>query len=275
MKKDEFKAVPGTRGYITENGVELVITHGDFAKLRKMCTVTNKSVMFQLQRANKALAYFEECLKQADNDLGPGSTKAIMLEEKIEDKRQEVEKLRPNVKKEYWGDNEDGTLSLPAGFWWMCENITNNDHLNTEVPYVPLPEKNGRTPRDYQIEVTKELLKHKRATCEMPTGTGKTVMISMVCNSMLEAKKRVCIIEPTVELVEQTTNAMKVYFDKVCAVGGGRKFKPGTDVCVTTVHSALENIDKFDAVLVDECFIFEQKVVTDKGPVSKRRINCS
>ena len=250
--KNSFKSIPGTAGYISNNGIELVLTKGDFNAVRKKCTIVNKGIVYQVRQAEKALARWEDQYALAVEDYGEDSEPAGRLQNLIEDKQKAVNDLKAEVKKEYWADRDDGYLSLPAGFWWMCEDIRDNDHLNTAVTYSKIPNVNGKIPRAYQEEVCLELLKYKRASCVMPTGTGKSLMIAMMAWSLVKTSKRVCIIEPTVELVDQTADFLRNYFDSLTAVGGGKRFKIGSMVCVTTIHSALENIDKFDAVLVDE-----------------------
>jgi superfamily II DNA or RNA helicase len=247
-----FTPIPGTIGHISENGIELVITGGDFSAVKKACTVINKGAVYQARQAEKALNRFTDRYEQAVDDFGVDSVEVEKLAEIVADKEKELAAFKDQIKKEYWADRDDGFLSLPAGFWWMCEEIEGEKHLNSEVLYQKIPAINGKTPRPYQEEVCKALLQFKRASCVMPTGTGKSLMIAMMAWSFVSVGKRVCIIEPTIELVDQTLGFLKNYFDSITGVGGGKKFKPGSMVCVTTIHSAMENIDKFDAILVDE-----------------------
>jgi superfamily II DNA or RNA helicase len=69
----------------------------------------------------------------------------------------------------------------------------------------------------------------------------------------LSAQKRVLIIVPNIILVEQTCAELKRYFgDKVSAIGGKAKHKPGSWVYVSTINSAQKVIDLQDVVIVDE-----------------------
>ncbi len=252
MNRIEFKPFPGTKGYISPNGVELVLTAGDFDEIRKFCTVTNKSIIFQLRNAKRAIARWEAKITKLNEELGEGSRQALKLEDLVATKHKEVAELTPKIKTEYWADKEDGTLSLPAGFWWMCESIKNNAHLNTEVEYKELPVVDGKKPRAFQEEGVKALLKYKRASLVAATGLGKSMVSMMLAHSLISAGKRVCIIVPTIELCEQTLKIAKKYFKKASALGGKNKFKEGSEIVVTTVDSALKCIDMFDAIVVDE-----------------------
>src|SRR5690349_5196815 len=120
-KPIEFKCFPGTEGYISENGIELIITKGDVGNIKKFCTVTNKAALFQCRQLEKNIIFFKSKLKTLREEGEGQSRAALRLEEGIEGREEALKQLRKEIKKEYWGETPEGLLSLPAGFWWMCE----------------------------------------------------------------------------------------------------------------------------------------------------------
>lgn len=244
-----FTPIKGTRGVISENGKDLVIIEGNTEKIKKKLTVQNDSVVYQLKRSKAALAKAEGKLAEA---TGWGQQKWVdYYEEKTSKLRDEIAELEKDKYKEYWGE-EDGRLVIPAGFWGVCEEIVGDAHLNTTVPFVQPPQLENIVPRDYQVEGVQEAMRYNRASVVVPTGAGKTLMITMMAYAFVKAGKRVCIIEPTIELVSQTKKFVSKYIPNTSGLGGRFRYKLGNDVLISTINSATKYIDNYDVIIIDE-----------------------
>lgn len=210
---------------------------------KKKLTVYNKSVGYQLQQAKKDLMQWT-----------PKQDFSAYAAQKVDKAKATIEELEGELMVQYFYDpfdekmpNKTSQLLVPAGFWYLCENIENKIHMNTEVE--PFYLKGNR---EYQDEMTKEMLKYKRATGVLATGLGKTRVITTMCLSFLKKQKRCIIIVPTQSLVDQFVNSVKQFHESVTGAYTGKKPKLGTDILVTTVGTAEAHIDKFDVVFIDE-----------------------
>jgi superfamily II DNA or RNA helicase len=253
MTRVVFDKIPNTSGEIAEEGRELVCSGSEqiLNSVRKKCTIKDRGAEWNLKRANSSKANVEEKLRQTP-DAPEFQRSRDRLQASIDKLDQEILELRGQVMREFWADKADGRLSLPPGFWWLMDSIKNEAHLNREFGIAPLPIIDNKKPRPYQEECATELLKYYRASAVLPTGTGKTLLTALLANSMIQQGKRVCVIEPTIELVDQTLKAMKLYVPNISGLGGTHSFKLGCDLLVTTIDSALKHIDIFDGVIVDE-----------------------
>lgn len=248
MARVAFEAIPGTVGRIQEDGRELVC-HADektLAKVRKFCTVKDKGAEWQYKRAMASLANVEEKLEDPDISTRQSQSLAAAAEKL----RAEIAEIKPRIIREYWADKASGGLSLPPGFHFLMEKC--HGHINDQFSVTDLPVIDGRTSRDFQIETARELLKYYRASCVLPTGTGKTQLTGILAKSLIARDLRVAVIVPTIELVDQTVKALKQYFPDITGLGGSHRFKLGASIMVTTINSALKHLDSFDSVVVDE-----------------------
>lgn len=248
MTRVTFEPIEGTIGRIQEDGRELVC-HADekvLAKVRKFCTVKDKGAEWQWKRAKASLANVQE--KLDDESLSSRQISSLTASEaKL---KAEIAEIQPLIIREYWADKASGGLSLPPGFHFLMNDV--HGAVNDKFSVAELPTVNGRSPRDFQIEAARALLGYYRASCVLPTGTGKTMLTTVLAHSMVARGLRVAVIEPTIELVDQTVLALKPYFPDITGLGGTHKFKLGARVMVTTINSALKHLDSFDAVIVDE-----------------------
>ena len=64
-------------------------------------------------------------------------------------------------------------------------------------------------PRDYQREATYEVIKSRGGLIELPTGTGKSQIIALLCNAY--SKARILIIENSIDLIKQTYEKLVDY----------------------------------------------------------------
>ena len=248
MKKIiDFDQIQGLKGIVRPDGQELIISGSPevIQKLKKYLTVENTSVKYRISQIKRSLA------------------KGVRWASKLE---AELVELRAKEVVEYFAELPDGTLSCPPGFWWICQEA--EGHLGT-IPYVELPEYDGKTPRPFQVEACKELLKYKKAMISLSTGAGKTILTAQLVHSALTAGKRVMVIVPTIELVNQTSKVLQGYFGakNVAPIGGLAKWRAGAWVYVTTINSSGHAIDGMDVVVVDECVPGCTRIMTDEGKV--------
>lgn len=225
-KITNFSSFPNTKGVIQDNGIELIITSPHIEAIKKYLTADNKSASYQVQRLEKQRTWSEEAEEQRQADLL---------------------KFKEDLKREYYAELPDGSLSVPIGFWYLCSEV--EGFLNTDIPTDDLPE----WLRNYQAEDVRTLLKYKRALLCLATGLGKTCVAISIITQAIKSKKRTCMIVPTIDLVRQTVDSAKSFgISNVSGAGGDFIYKPGCDLLVTTVQSATKYIDNFDVVIVDE-----------------------
>lgn len=250
MARIKFNKVPNLRGKL-ETSLTLRLFPKDsseLAKIKKMLTVKNKSVQYNLNRAQKARTRDSQRL-QGLKDLNTPEDLPIYqkLVLKIEGLDREIIDLQGRVIETYY-EEDFGTLLVPAGFWWLCETIDGNAHYNRTLDKFYLPEL-----RPYQVECLDEMYKYSRATVELFTGAGKSKVIASVALAGVKSNKRVVIVVPTEYLVGQMYKQLKAMHPKTTALGGEYKHvAPGWDILVTTVNSASKIIDEAEVLLFDE-----------------------
>ena len=236
MKKNPFTGL-GLIGRYGPNKLSLFID-GDYPvlqKLRSYLTIRNDGIGYKIKKANEAVIFWK---------MRGGDPYA---EGKLEQINNELVKLREDYEQIFFEDTDEG-LVIPAGFWYVCDKVENDIHLNTEVKT-----RHIAGTRDYQIEAVNEAMKYKRATIVLPTGAGKSRVILNLCLSFVKTGKRVFVVVPTEYLVGQVYDTIKPHWDSITAVGGYRKNpKLGSDIFVCTAHSAIKYADGYDVLVMDE-----------------------
>lgn len=133
-------------------------------------------------------------------------------------------------------------------------------------------------PRDYQIKGFKYGIEHKRGILVSPTASGKSLMIYMLWRWFYSQKKRVLLVVPTQQLVEQMYKDILGYIpdgnlknpeDKICKIYSGVKKhvgqkKSGVNVLTISTWQSLHRrpqsfFDNFDAIIGDEAHTFQAK----------------
>ena len=222
MSVQTFECIPGTYGKRIDNR-NIVVTGPGLSTLQKKLTVINKAVVYELNRLRKA---------QNNNPARHDSL------------QKQIDELTPDRFVEYWCINQAGEFLIPSGFWYLIDSMSIENIPPTITPIIP------SHARDYQREAIETALKLPNCFIELATGLGKTLIISSICESLVAAGKRVCVIVPTIQLVGQTVNQMKHL--NVSGAGGPYKFKLGSDVLVSTPITANSYIGVWDALLIDE-----------------------
>jgi len=77
--------------------------------------------------------------------------------------------------------------------------------VKKEIPFL-------KTLRDYQIESVRKIIKYKRGIISVPTGGGKTFIISEVINQLAPNNVNILILVPNISLLYQTCSSIKKYF---------------------------------------------------------------
>jgi superfamily II DNA or RNA helicase len=229
MTKDNtFEPICGLIGEYKNNEITLSGTPDVLATVRKLLTIENKGVISKIKLLKRQKPYNEK--------------HAIKI-------KLELAQLELETKVEYYGENEDGTLSVPPGFWWLVPNMEGHKEKEKELNLSPVGPK---VPRDYQAEAVKTALRYKRGCIVLPTGTGKSMCISLLSRALIERGLRVLIVVPTIELISQMLKDIRQIAPKSCGIGGKHKFKEGVDIAIATVNSGRNYSDIFDAIIIDE-----------------------
>jgi superfamily II DNA or RNA helicase len=174
---------------------------------------------------------------------------------------------------------------IPLGLWGelkkMCKEynfslkINGKEHLydeefDTEKFYAWLVDhfsESPITPRYYQIEGAKRVIKYRRCTEEISTSGGKTLIAYIIFRYLLDRGdiKKMLYIVPNINLVTQSEDKFIEYeegckkdgFTSTVVFGGAkRRNEDSTNIVFGTYQSLvkkdLEYFQNFDAVMVDE-----------------------
>jgi superfamily II DNA or RNA helicase len=226
--KIDFKQIYGLVGEYKHNEITLSGVPSAIEEAKKLLTVENKGVVSKIKQLKRQKPY--------------NTKHAIKIQK-------EIEGLEKELVVEYFGINNDGSLSVPNGFWWLADSMTGHKVKHFELNTQPVGPK---VPRDYQIEAVSAVLKYRRGCIVLPTGTGKSMCISLLSRALIERNLRVLIVVPTIELISQMLKDIKQISLNSCGIGGTHKFKEGVEVAIATVNSGRNYSDMFDAIIIDE-----------------------
>jgi superfamily II DNA or RNA helicase len=225
----DFSHIPGLFGHY-RSPIELIVTGGREAisSCKERLTIQNLSAAKELSGLQSKHAFSVKHQQQ-------------MLER--------IEELKGKITIECFAEIEEDTLSIPPGFWFMCEHVTGHENSTKPVFY-------GEE-RYYQKDTVTELLNYKRACATLVTGAGKSKIIRSLVASLVAEGHRVCVCVPSLELLTQTYAAIKEnsHFT-ISMLGGGKVPTLGCQVLVSTAQSALNEIDKYDALICDELHLW-------------------
>jgi superfamily II DNA or RNA helicase len=162
-------------------------------------------------------------------------------------------------------NNVKDTIDVPVDLNKFIE------HLNITI--------SGKTiePYDYQKDAILHALKEKRALLLSPTGSGKSLIIYVLCRyilNLIPKDKKILIIVPTISLVSQMYSDFADYSGKtewkprnfVHKIFGGEDKNSNKRIVVSTWQSIykLPNsyFEEFECVFGDECHLFKSKSLT-------------
>lgn len=221
----DFNAIPGLIGHYPSS-IELIVKGPTEAiqRCKQILTVQNTSAQREYAQLQGKRAFSEDHLQ------------------KMKDR---MEELKDKLVVECFGQIDETTLSLPPGFWYLCEKVTGHES-NAKPSFL------GKE-RYYQKEAVTEALKYKRACIQAATGSGKSVIIHSIVKAMRAQGKRVVVIVPSIELMKQTYKPLAADGSfTVSMLGGGMTPALGCDVLVSTAQSVLSEVDKYQCLLIDE-----------------------
>ena len=130
-------------------------------------------------------------------------------------------------------------------------------------------------PRDYQLNSFVHCIRSTRRIVLSPTGSGKSLLLYMVCNYLLKQGKRGLLIVPRSALVEQMYSDFEDYsvnngkdMSKYChRVYSGKDKETDKPICISTWQSLYkmpkEYFAQFDYVICDEVHQAQAKSLTD------------
>ena len=130
-------------------------------------------------------------------------------------------------------------------------------------------------PRDYQLNAFVHAIRSKRKIVISPTGSGKSLLLYLVCNYLLKKGKRGLLIVPRSALVEQMYSDFEDYsvkngkdMEKYChRVYSGRDKESSKPIIISTWQSLQrmpkEYFAQFDYVICDEVHQAQAKSLTD------------
>lgn len=133
-------------------------------------------------------------------------------------------------------------------------------------------------PHDHQIDGIRYALKHERCLLLSPTGSGKSLMIYVICRylqNQISDDKKILLIVPTISLVSQMYSDFFDYSkgtswkcrENCHKIFGGQEKETDKKIVITTwqsIYNLPESyFEQFSAVIGDECHLFKSKSLTN------------
>ena len=162
---------------------------------------------------------------------------------------------------------------------YKFNSISNIEEMNKELPSIkPLL----KSMRGYQEESVNKAFLHKRGIISIGTGGGKTRIISELIHQYIGANLRIVVLVPTINLLSQTFEEVKIYNEDSLDIGrlGGGKVELDKEITIAipdTLYSRRKDVDiqsflrDIDILLVDEvhlmmsptcCYVYSKMVHT-------------
>lgn len=172
----------------------------------------------------------------------------------------------PNTERLYQYSSSNNMITFGRGVLDMLTDedrqhitITYQEHsrINTEFDIDRDDIKHsipGFTLRDDQVMAVYKALKRKRGIIQMPTGSGKSLIITAITNQILRhnPSAKILILAPTVVTIDNIIQ----YLHKIpCTISNYRKSKSSCEQVIVGHPKSIANIEElnqFDAVLWDE-----------------------
>ena len=123
--------------------------------------------------------------------------------------------------------------------------------------------------RDYQIEICESVReafkKHRSVMMQMPTGTGKTVVLASLVQQYLDKSLvlrdqhcQVLIVAHRIELTEQMGEHLKRYGIEYGVIAGGRKTKEAEPVIVASIQTLSSKLSSLSSLLSPSLIIIDE-----------------
>lgn len=133
-------------------------------------------------------------------------------------------------------------------------------------------------PRDYQLEGSLKAIKYKRGVLEHATSAGKSLTLALIVMYLLLSKKckKILILVPTVNLVEQMNSDFKSYGISEEKIGLFYEKEKNVDRLITistwqSIHIHKDILKEFDAIFCDEAHMQKADIIRS---VCLNAINC-
>lgn len=207
-------------------------------------------------------------------------------------------------RKFYRYDNSTNTLYIPKGLSYtiveqllLIENIelvderviVNNEPISEEDLTIFINSLNlPFTPYDYQFKAVLDSINEMRLGIKSATGSGKSIIIYILCRYFVQNNIKAVVIVPNISLVEQLYSDFKDYNfteieDNVRRIGGDNKVKSfDMPITISTYQSLYRSPELFKdigAILVDEFHMIDAGSFTDiilpSAVNAKYRLGCS
>lgn len=125
------------------------------------------------------------------------------------------------------------------------------------------------TPRDYQEDAFIQALYSQRGMTILPTSSGKTLVMYMLAKWHMNEGKKILIVEPKINLVNQTKTALFSYGAKeedLQTIQGGMEKGVSSPITISTWQSIYKLprswFEQFDVVIGDEVHGFKAQSLT-------------
>ena len=123
--------------------------------------------------------------------------------------------------------------------------------------------------RDYQIEICESVReafkKHRSVMMQMPTGTGKTVVLASLVQQYLDKSLelrdlhcQVLVVAHRIELTEQMGEHLKRYGIEYGVIAGGRKTKEAEPVIVASIQTLSSKLSSLSSLLSPSLIIIDE-----------------
>lgn len=178
--------------------------------------------------------------------------------------------------KQFCYENDYELECIPCPVYGLPYAVNQNVEWNLNIPLSSRSKK--ITPNDYQIKSVNHALKNQRAVIISPTGSGKSLIIYMICRWFLQnapQNKKLLLIVPTTSLVEQMFTDFEDYSefdnsfyaeDEVHRIYSGKEKITNKRIIVSTWQSIASLPQRwfapFQCVIGDEAHGFKAKSLT-------------
>jgi superfamily II DNA or RNA helicase len=199
-------------------------------------------------------------------------------------------------KKRFYQVTKDGNLLIPSGLKEYIKGKLNQLNIDYELEDIEQKYKFNLSdedvlqfveslnlpfkPYDYQLQAFKECVNAKRLIVESATGSGKSLIISLVLMFFFKQNLKQVLIVPNINLLEQFISDIKEYqlmelAENIHLIGGDNKIKHfDKQVTITTwqsTHRSQELYKEIDVVLVDEAHLAKGNKISE---ILQSSLNC-
>lgn len=195
-------------------------------------------------------------------------------------------KFQPSFKARFWDGKitlinrkncyvyvglEAEIIKFAQDFGYSIQPLNSDKEILSEKILGYLKTLTKHEPRDYQISTLTACVESNRGVFLSPTGSGKSMIIYLLCRYLLGQGRRILIVVPTTALVYQMQSDFEDYntgnpLNTACIVGGLEKTN-SVDITISTWQSIYKLpkswFSNFDAIIGDEVHLFTSKSLTD------------